>query len=159
MTRRRRTILAAVAALAATLAASAPAAAQVTVSDAWVRGVVPGQMATGAFMRLTAKTDLTLVAAASPVAKVVEVHEMKMDGGVMRMGAVDRLPLPAGKPVELKPGGYHVMLMGLTGALKDGDTVPLTLTVVDSAGKAQQVAVRATVRGLGMAPPPRMPAK
>jgi copper(I)-binding protein len=158
MTRRRIAALTAIATLAAALAASAPAAAQVTVSDAWVRGVVPGQMATGAFMRLTATTDVTLVAAASPIAKVVEVHEMKMDGGVMRMGAVDRLPLPAGRPVELKPGGYHVMLMGLTGTLKDGDTVPLTLTVVDGAGKAQQVAVRATVRGLGMAPPPRMPA-
>lgn len=144
--------------VAATLAAAAPAAAQVSVSEPWVRGVVPGQTATGAFMRLTAATDETLVAAASPVAKVVEIHQMTMDGGVMRMAAIDKLALPAGKTVELKPGGYHVMLMGLTAPLKDGDTVPLTLTVVDGAGKAQQVKVRATVRGLGTAPPPRMPA-
>jgi periplasmic copper chaperone A len=139
---------AALATLAATLAAAPLAAAQVSVSDAWARAVVPGQMATGAFMRLTAATDATLVAAASPVAKIVEIHEMKMEGGVMRMSAVDRLPLPAGKPVDLQPGGYHVMLMDLTRPLKEGDTVPLTLTVVDKAGKAQKIEVRASVRAL-----------
>ena len=69
------------------LAIPVPSAAQVTVSDAWARAVVPGQMATGAFMRLTSATDATLVDAASPAAKIVEIHEMKMDGGVMKMNA------------------------------------------------------------------------
>ena len=73
---------------------------------------------------------------------------MKMDGGVMKMNAIDKLPLPAGKPVDLKPGGYHVMLMDLTRPLKEGDTVPITLTVVDKAGKAQKIEVRASVRSL-----------
>ncbi len=68
---------------------------------------------------------------------------MKMEGGVMKMSAVDRLPLPAGKAVELKPGGYHVMLMDLAQPLKEGDTVPLTLTVEDKAGKKQTVEVKA----------------
>jgi copper(I)-binding protein len=130
------------------LALALPAQAQVKVTDPWVRAVVPGQMASGAFMRVTSATDAALVAAASPVAKVVEIHEMKMEGGVMRMGAVDRLPLPAGKPVDLAPGGYHVMLMGLTAPLKEGDTVPITLTVADPSGKTQKVEVRATVRAL-----------
>ena len=125
-----------------------PAAAQVTVTDAWARAVVPGQKTTGAFMRLTAKTDAMLVDVASPAAKIVEIHELKMDGGVMKMNAVDKLPLPAGKPVDLKPGGYHVMLMDLTQPLKAGDTVPLTLTIVDKAGKAQKLEVRASVRPL-----------
>ena len=140
--------LAALVALASTLAAAPLAVAQVTVSDPWVRGVVPGQMATGAFMRLTAAADATLVDAASPAARIVEIHEMKMEGGVMKMSAIDRLPLPAGKAVDLKPGGYHVMLMDLVAPLKEGDTVPITLTVADKAGRTQKVEVRATVRPL-----------
>ena len=150
--------LAALVALASTLAAAPLAVAQVTVSDPWVRGVVPGQMATGAFMRLTAAADATLVDAASPAARIVEIHEMKMEGGVMKMSAIDRLPLPAGKAVELKPGGYHVMLMDLVAPLKEGDTVPITLTVADKAGKTQKVEVRAAVRALTAGPstmPPR----
>ena len=148
--------LAALFALASTLAAAPLAVAQVTVSDPWVRGVVPGQMATGAFMRLTAAADATLVDAASPAARIVEIHEMKMEGGVMKMSAIDRLPLPAGKAVELKPGGYHVMLMDLVAPLKEGETVPITLTVADKAGKTQKVEVRAAVRALAGGSP-RMP--
>ncbi len=91
------------------------ASAQVTVTDPWVRGTVAGQRATGAFMKLTPAADQKLVAAASPVAKIVEIHEMAMDGGVMKMRAIPKLDLPAGKATELKPGGYHVMLMALEG--------------------------------------------
>ena len=130
-------------------AAFAATAAEVAVSDAWVRGTVAGQKATGAFMRLTASSDLTLVAAASPSAKIVEVHEMKQEGGVMKMAAVPRLALTAGKPVVLQPGGYHVMLMDLAQPLKDGDRVPLTLTFEDKAGSKQTVEVSAVVRPLG----------
>ena len=125
------------------------AAGEVTVSDAWVRGTVPGQKVTGAFMRLTASTDVTLVAAASPAAKIVEVHEMKQEGGVMKMAAVPRLPLVAGKAFLLQPGGYHVMLMDLAQPLKDGDTVPITLTFEDKGGARQTVEVKAVVRPLG----------
>ncbi len=145
---------AALLAAALTLAAAPFATAQITVTDAWVRAVVPGQMATGAFMRVTAAADAALVGAASPAARIVEIHEMKMEGGVMRMSAIDRLPLPAGKAVDLKPGGYHVMLMDLAQPLKEGGTVPLTLNFVDKAGKAQKVEVRASVRSLTDASPP-----
>ena len=141
--------IAAIAALAAvSLAAAAAASAQVTVSDPWVRGTVTGQKATGAFMQLKSPADTALVAAASPVAKIVEIHEMKMEGGMMKMNAVDRLALPAGKAVELKPGGYHVMLMDLVKPLKDGDTVPLQLTFEDKAGKKQTIEIKAAVRPL-----------
>jgi copper(I)-binding protein len=143
---------AALLAVAMILAAAPPAAAQVTVTDAWARAVVPGQMATGAFMRVTAATDATLVGVASPAARIAEIHEMKMEGGVMRMNAVEKLALPAGKPVDFKPGGYHVMLMDLARPLKAGDTVPITLTVVDKSGKAQKIDVRASVRALTAAP-------
>jgi copper(I)-binding protein len=135
-------------ALAAALAIAVPAAAQVAVADPWVRGTVAGQKATGAFMQLKSAADATLVGAASPVAKIVEIHEMKMDGGVMKMSAIDKLPLPAGKAVDLKPGGYHVMLMDLTQELKEGQSVPMTLTVEDKAGKKTSVEVKAAVKSL-----------
>ena len=79
---------------------------RVAVSDAWVRGTVAGQQATGAFMRLTCRKQTRRSSASRhPAAKVVEIHEMKHGGGMMKMSAVDRLPLPAGKPVDLTPGG------------------------------------------------------
>ena len=103
--------------------------AQVTVSEAWVRATVAQQKATGAFMQLQSAQDAKLVSAQSPVAGVTEVHEMAMDNGVMKMRPIPFLALPAGKAVELKPGGYHVMLMDLKGQVKDGDMVPVTLVV------------------------------
>ena len=121
----RPTMLVAATALAALVAL--PAAAQVAVTDAWIRGTVPGQKATGAFMQLTSLSDMALVAAASPVAKVVEIHEMKHEGGMMKMSAVDRVALPANKTVELKPGGYHIMMMDLKQPLAAGQTFPVTL--------------------------------
>jgi len=138
----------AMAVLAAGIAVASTASAQVAVADAWVRGTVTGQKATGAFMQLKSPADTALVAAASPVAKIVEIHEMKMEGGMMKMNAVDKVALPAGKAVDLKPGGYHVMLMDLVKPLQDGDTVPLQLTFEDKAGKKQTVEVKAVVRPL-----------
>jgi copper(I)-binding protein len=126
----------------------AVAFAQVTVTDPWVRGTVAGQRATGAFMKLTPAADQKLVAAASPVAKIVEIHEMAMDGGVMKMRAIPKLALPAGKATELKPGGYHVMLMALDRTLAEGETVPITLTFEDAAGKRQTVEIKAPVKPL-----------
>jgi hypothetical protein len=134
--------------VAAALAVAFPAVAQIAVMDPWVRGTVAAQKATGAFMQLKSATDVTLVGATSPIAGVTEVHEMKMDGGVMRMSAVPRLELPAGKVVDFKPGGYHVMLMDLKQPLKDGDRVPVTLTFQDKAGKRFDVDVVAPVRAL-----------
>ena len=122
-------------ALIAALATGTVFAQTVEVKDAWARTSVPGQKATGAFMKLTAKDGAKLVAIATPAAGVAEVHEMKMDGDVMKMRAVPGgLDLPAGKTVELKPGGYHVMLMDLKAALPKDSTVPLTLTFKDAKG-------------------------
>jgi copper(I)-binding protein len=124
-----------------------PAAAQVSVKDPWVRGTVAQQKATGLFAQVTSTNGGKLVAASSPVAGVVEIHEMAMEGSVMKMRAIPGLDLPAGKPVDLKPGGYHVMLMQLKQQLKPGDTVPVTL-VIESGGKRESVEVKATVRPL-----------
>ncbi len=134
--------------LAAAFALAPSAAAQVSVTDPWVRGTVAGQKATGAFMQLKSPTDAALVEVSSPVAKIVEIHEMKMEGGMMKMSAIDKLALPAGKAVELKPGGYHVMLMDLVQPLKEGETVPLKLTFQDKAGKKQTLDVKAPIKAL-----------
>jgi len=137
----------------AALAFAGLAQAQVTVGEPWVRGTVAGQKATGAFMTLTSATEAKLMSATSPVAGVVEIHEMSMDGGVMRMGAVKGgLPLPAGKAVELKPGGYHVMLMDLKQPVKAGETVPLSLVFEGADKKPLTVEVKATVKPLGAQP-------
>ena len=114
-------------AIAATLLVAGAAHAQVTVQDAWVRATVPQQKATGAFMRLTAAQDARLVSASSPVAGVTEVHEMKLVDNVMKMRPLPALDLPAGQAVELKPGGYHIMLLDLKQPVAQGSTVPLTL--------------------------------
>ena len=123
--------------LAATLlagAAQAQGAAPVSIEGAWARASVPGQSASGAFMRLTAPQAMRLVQVESPAAGVAEVHEMKMEGDVMKMRALPGLDLPAGQAVELKPGGYHVMLMDLKAPLAKGTQVPLTLVFQDASG-------------------------
>ena len=126
--------------------AAAHAHAQVTVADAWVRTTVAQQTTSAAYMRITSAQGGRLVEASSPVAASAEVHEMKMAGDMMKMRAVDTLPLPAGKPVELKPNGLHMMLVGLKAPLKAGDVVPIKLVVEDAKGKRQTVDVKATAR-------------
>ncbi len=130
------------------LLAALPAMAQVTVKDPWVRATVSQQKATGAFMQITSAQDAQLVAASSPVAGVVEVHEMTMEKDVMKMRAMKGLDLPAGKSVELKPGGYHVMLMDLKQQMKEGDTVPMTLVVEGKDKKRSSIEVKAAVKAL-----------
>ena len=95
------------------------------------------------FRRPCARTSVS-----SPAAKVVEIHEMAMDGGVMKMRAVDKVALPAGKSVQLKPGSYHVMLMDITQPLAEGQTVPVTLTFVGKDGKKTTQEVKAPVKAL-----------
>lgn len=130
----------------ALMASSQIAHAQVTVSDAWVRATVPGQQATGMFASLTATQDSKLVGGSSPVAGTVEVHEMKMEGDVMKMRAIASLPLPAGQAVSLKPGSYHIMLMGLKKPLPDGSSVPIKLVVEDAQKKQTTIDLKVPVR-------------
>lgn len=130
------------------LGLSAVAQAQVTVTQAWVRATVPAQKATGAYMEIRSAENARLVGASSPAAKIVEVHEMTMESNIMKMRAVKSLALPAGKPVQLKPGGYHFMMVDVAKPLKKGDVVPITLTIEGKDRKRQRVEVRAEVRDL-----------
>lgn len=122
------------------------AQAAVKIEGAWARATVQGQQATGAFMKLTAPQATRLVSVASPVAGVAEIHEMKMDGNVMKMRAMTGLDLPANQAVELKPGSYHLMLMDLKAPLMKDSSVALTLTFKDAKGveSKQQVSLPVT---------------
>jgi copper(I)-binding protein len=121
------------------------------VKDPWIRGTVAQQKATGMFAQITSATGGKLVSASSPVAGMVEIHEMAMDGNVMRMRPIAGLDLPAGKAVDLKPGGYHVMLMDLKQQLKPGETVPVILVIEGAGGKRETLEVKAPVRPLSAA--------
>ncbi len=122
----------------------------VTVEESWARATVQGQKATGAFMKITAKEGTKLVGASSPAAGVTEIHEMKMDKDVMKMSAISALPIPAGKTVELKPGGLHVMLMDLKAPLNDKTNVPITLVFENAKGVRSNMDLQVPVKKMGM---------
>jgi copper(I)-binding protein len=127
------------------------AAEPLVATDAWVRAPAPGQKVAGAYMNLTSGVDAALVGVASPAAARAELHSMKLDAGVMKMRPVERIDLPAKQTVKLAPGGMHVMLVDLTRPLKEGDKVPLTLSVL-RAGATTQVKVDAMVRNAASTP-------
>jgi copper(I)-binding protein len=128
--------------------AASAAHAQVTVTNAWIRGTVPVQKSTGAFMQLESKQATRLVGVSTPVAARAELHQMSMQGDMMKMQEVDGIDLGAGKKVELASGGYHVMLMELKRPLKEGEKIPLTLSFAPVKGKKITQVIEATVKPL-----------
>lgn len=113
---------------------AAPAASTIQVSDALCRPTPEGRRTTGCYLTLTSASDDRLMSITSPMAGRVQVHESRMESNMMMMHEVEGgLSLPAGQPVELKPGGNHIMLLGATQPLVAGDTVPLTLTFASAA--------------------------
>ena len=137
--------------LGACAAAWAQPGVPVQVDGAWARTIVPGQQSSGAYMTLTGREPLTLLGAETPAAAIVEIHQMKVEGDVMKMRAVDTLPLEVGKPVQLAPGGYHFMLMDLKDPFKAGTQIPFTLRLRDAAGKLRTLPLRVPVQAM----PPR----
>lgn len=130
------------------IAASQPAwAASISVTDAWARATMPGQKVSGAYMQIQSDADARLVGVSSPAVPRVEIHEMKMDGDVMRMRELKAIDLPKGRTVSLEPGGFHLMLMNLKKPIVAGDIIPLTL-VVESGGKKQTLEVKAEARAM-----------
>jgi periplasmic copper chaperone A len=147
-----RLILNAATCAALTLASATAAYADVTVKEPWVRGTVASQKSTGAFMQLTTTEPVRLVEAKSGAAKIVEIHEMRMEGDRMMMKAVPGIDVVPGQTLELKPGGYHVMLIDVVKPLNAGDKVPLTLVLEGKDKKRTQVEVSAEVRALNAMP-------
>jgi periplasmic copper chaperone A len=116
------------------------------VENAWIRPTVAGQQGTGGFMTLKSKIGVTVTGVSVDAAiGAAELHEMAMVGDIMRMRAVEKLNVPAGKALELKPGGYHLMLVGLKSPLAKGSQVPVTFTYKDAKGVAGKVDVKIPV--------------
>jgi copper(I)-binding protein len=126
-------------------APAARAAETVTISNAWVRAPAPGQKVAGAYMDVISARAAALVGVTSPVAASAELHTMTLEAGVMKMRPVESIDLPARKPVKLAPGALHVMLVDLKGPLKEGDRVPLVLSVRHG-GAITQLRIEALVR-------------
>ncbi len=117
-----------------------------SVKDPWVRTTVPRQKSSSVYMEITALRAARLIEASSPVAGVVEIHEMRMEGNVMRMRAIAALDLPSGVTVSLRPGGHHVMLMDLRTHIREGDRIPLSLVIELRDGRRETLEIRALAR-------------
>lgn len=121
-------------------------AAEVKAENVWLRATAPGQTVAGVFMDLTADRPVSVLRCESPASDHVELHTMSMQDGMMVMRRVSEIKLPRKETVQLKPGGLHVMLIGIKGQLKEGDQVPVTLHYRDAAGKMESLKVSAAVR-------------
>ena len=133
-------------ALAWLLVGAAHAADLVQVREPWAKATVPGQKVGGVYMQMVARENLRLTGVKSAVAETAQVHQMKMENGMMRMRALPFLELPAGKMVKLEPGGYHIMLFDLRQSLVAGQKLKLELTFEDASKRQHRVAVEAIVR-------------
>ena len=148
----RRVLLAAsVLLIHAGVPAAGLAAEQVRLVDPYARAVPPGQPNSALFLTLenAGGEDRALVSVQSPVAERVELHNHIDDGGIMRMRRVSRIDIPAGGSAVLKPGGYHVMLIGLERQLKSGEEIPVELRFDDGSGLAVTVPVRGIMEMMG----------
>lgn len=128
----------------ALLAFSANAA--VEVSGGWARATAPGQDVGAAYMHLRSDRAASLVEASSPIADSIEIHEMSMKNGVMKMRMLESFPLPAGKTVKLEPGGFHLMLFDLKKPLAAGANIELVLSIKDTKGKIEKLKVSIPVK-------------
>jgi periplasmic copper chaperone A len=118
----------------------------IEIEHAYTRATVPGQKVGGGFMKIENKGAAdSLVSATSPIAGEVQLHEMAMDGNVMKMRQVKDIVVPAGGTVELKPGGMHIMFMNIKAPLKAGEAVPVKLKFA----KAGEVEVKMPVDAMG----------
>jgi periplasmic copper chaperone A len=125
-----RTLLVTLGLAAASLSAHAQKVDEpsLKVFDVWAKTTVPGGSVSAAYMHIKSGKPLKLVKAESSIAQTVEIHDMKMNAGVMQMKAIDAVEIPANKLVDLKPGGMHIMLIKVNKPINKGDQVPLTLT-------------------------------
>ena len=139
--------------LAMTAGIALPAFAQsaIEVSNAWARATIAAQKTSGFYLDIRSAAPARLVGVASPAAARVELHNMKMEGSVMKMSAVESIDLAAGQTVKLAPGGYHIMLIDLKQPLKAGDSVPVTLAVERADKTRATIETKAAVRDMAAA--------
>ena len=136
------------ASLLAILVAAPAYADDVKVTKAWARATAPGQDSASIQLTITSKKDATLTGVESGSAKSGEIHSMVMEGGMMKMRALDSLPLPAKTPVTLGENGNHLMLIGLTKPLKAGRKLPFAVTVKFADGRTAVIRALAVIKPL-----------
>ncbi|WP_419764180.1 MAG: copper chaperone PCu(A)C [Arcobacter sp.] len=136
--------------LLALLSVSTLFASNIEVKDAYVRATPPGLPNSAAFMVVENNTDkkISIVKATSNVSKVVELHTHSMKDGVMKMYQVPKVDIPANGKTELKPGGFHVMLIGLHNPLKIGEEVTYTLEFSNGETKTITAPIKTVMGGM-----------
>ena len=122
--------------------------ADVIVQDAWARTTVPGQSVGAIYMKISSPVQTTLARAETDAAKEVQVHNMHMHDGVMKMREQGQIDIPAGKLIELAPGGTHLMMLGLKRQLTAGEDVPVKLTFIDAKKVKSTTVIHVPVRPL-----------
>lgn len=127
------------------LCASTLVHAEVRIDDAWARASMPGQQVGGVFFVATSSDGAEIRGARCECAATVQLHQTQEQQGMARMVEQASVRLPAGQPVQFRPGGLHVMLFGLKTALREGQTFVLHLSV-DEKGKLSEIPVKVTVR-------------
>ncbi|WP_047550821.1 copper chaperone PCu(A)C [Methylotenera sp. G11] len=132
----------------ATSSFTAAAKETVSIENAWVRATAPGQDVGAAYMTFASKQDVTLIRIESDATKSVEIHSMSMQNGVMKMRMLDTLPIKAGKPYTLEPGGFHLMLFDLKKPLTAGQHVNFELTFKSGNAEFKQQ-IKAPVKAPG----------
>ncbi|MEQ1589419.1 MAG: copper chaperone PCu(A)C [Gallionella sp.] len=128
-------------------------ATNVQVDNAWAKATLPGQSTGLVNLTLTSKPTATLIGATSPACKSVELHSMTHDNGMMKMREVKAIKLPAGEPIDLEKAGFHLMLIGLKSALKEGENVPLTLHIKQANQRVVKVKASAIIKPVMATPP------
>ena len=126
--------------------ACAKAESDIIISNAWAKATVPGQQVAAAYMSLRSKEGATLVKAESNLAGTTELHSMTMENDVMKMRMLKELPIPAGKTVNLEPGGYHLMLFDLKQPLEAGKNAELKLHFRTNAGNMQSMTLNLPIK-------------
>jgi len=134
--------------LAACLYISPAIAGEVTVGEAWARATAPGQDSAAVSLRITSRKAVSIIAVSSPASDSAEIHSMTEEDGMMKMRALESLPLKAKQEVTLGSDGNHLMLIGLKKPLAAGDKVTLLLTLRFADKHKEKVTVQAEVRPL-----------
>jgi copper(I)-binding protein len=118
----------------------------IEIKNQWVRASNDGQDVSAAYMTIVSNEDTSLIAIYSDVADVIEIHSMSMENGVMKMRMLDTLDLTAGKPTELSPGGFHLMLFDLKKPLTAGKKAHFTLHFKNKAGQEKTISVTSAIK-------------
>lgn len=121
-------------------------AENIQVEGAWAKATLPGQDAGMVSLTVTSKQAATLIGISSTACKSVEMHSMAHDNGMMKMREVKAIKLPAGKRVDFEEAGFHLMLIGLKSALKEGEALPLTLRIKDKNQRVVNIKISAAVK-------------